>query len=110
VAGQAVVDGRVLPCQPDQLPDLVGLPDRVVAADHDATVVGSEQGRLDADRRRLAGAVGAEQAQDRALGHLEVDAGQRGGGTEPFDQALGLDCVAHAATMAAAADRPRTAP
>ena len=45
------------------------------AAD-DFAVLGLEQARDRLQRRRLAGAVGAEQRHDRALGHLEAEAAQ----------------------------------
>ena len=45
------------------------------AAD-DFAVLGLEQARDRLQRRRLAGAVGAEQRHDRALRHLEAEAAQ----------------------------------
>ena len=46
-----------------------------LAAD-DLAVLGLEQARDRFQRRRLAGAIGAEQRDDRALGHLEAEAAQ----------------------------------
>src|SRR5215216_2425505 len=43
------------------------------------------------DQRRLAGAVGAEEAEGDAAGYLEVDAVERRPGAEPLAEALGLD-------------------
>ncbi len=62
--------------------DLVGI-DAVdaLAVEHDLAardlaVLGLEQARDRLQRRRLAGAIGAEQRDDRALGHLEAQAAQ----------------------------------
>ena len=46
-----------------------------LAAD-DFAVLGLEQARDRLQRRRLAGAVGAEQRHDRALRHVEAEAAQ----------------------------------
>ncbi len=45
-------------------------------AARDLAVLGLEQPRDRLQRRRLAGAVGAEQRHDRALGHVEAEAAQ----------------------------------
>jgi hypothetical protein len=48
-----------------------------------------QQGREDPDRRRLARSIWAEEAEDRALGDLEVDAVEGAHGAEGLDQSLG---------------------
>ena len=53
--------------------------------------VGHRERRDDPQRRRLAGAVGAEQAEDRPPGDLEVDAGEGDGRTEVLRQAFDFD-------------------
>src|SRR5665213_4316929 len=50
------------------------LGEQVGARDHGLTARRREQGREHAQRRRLARAVGAEEAEDLAVAHLEVDA------------------------------------
>ena len=65
--GQVLVDGGVLPGQADDAAQLLGLADDVEAGDGRSARVGLEQRREDPDGRRLAGAVRAEQAEDRAL-------------------------------------------
>ena len=52
----------------------VGLVDDVVAEHPGAAGIGADQRRQHADRRRLAGAVGAEHAVDGAAAHGQVDA------------------------------------
>ena len=47
---------------------------RSCAGDAELAAVGADQGREDLDDRGLAGAVRAEQREDRALGDVEVDA------------------------------------
>ena len=51
-----------------------GSRDQIAAGDAQRAGVGGDQRREDLDDRRLAGAVGAEQREDRALGDVEVDA------------------------------------
>src|SRR5260370_398493 len=46
------------------------------AVGHGAPGRGCQQGGEDAERRCLAGTVGADEAEDLAVGHLEAQAGQ----------------------------------
>ena len=62
------------PVTPITCADRVGLAGDVMAGDLDLAAVGGDQGRQDADHRRLARTVGAEQGEDGALGDVEVDA------------------------------------
>ena len=71
--------------------DRVGLADDVVAEHARAAGVGAQQRGEHADRRRLAGAVGAEHAVDRAARDGEVDAVDRARLAERLDEAGGLD-------------------
>ena len=66
-AGQVLVDGGVLPRQPDDPTHGLGLFDHVVAEDGGVSRVRAQDGGEDAHSRRLAGAVGAEQPEDGAL-------------------------------------------
>jgi hypothetical protein len=98
-AGEALVDGRVLAGEGDQLADLLGLGDDVVAADQGPAVVRLEQGCQDTDRGGLAGPVGAEHGQDGAGPCGQVHPVKGGGVAEPLDQAVGLDGVVHDAPL-----------
>ena len=51
-------------------------PSNRISPRDDFAVLGLEQARDRLQRRRLAGAVGAEQRHDRALGHVEAEAAQ----------------------------------
>jgi hypothetical protein len=53
-AGEPLVHRRVLPGQPGELPDLVGMAHHVVAADAGLPAVRPQQGGEDADRSGLA--------------------------------------------------------
>ena len=66
-------DGSIHEAEADEVDEL-GLVDDVEAGDRGAPGVGPQERGDDAHRRRLARSVGAEQAQDRALGHGQVDA------------------------------------
>jgi hypothetical protein len=72
--GQVVVDGRVLPREPDPLPKARGIADDVEPGDPGGARIGLEQSGQDPDRGCLACAVRAEQAIDGSRLHLEVDA------------------------------------
>ena len=65
-ARQVLVHRGVLAGQPDDAPHHLGLLGHVVAQDRGAAFVGLEDGGEDAHGRGLAGAVGAEQAENRA--------------------------------------------
>ena len=70
-----------------------------VDAEHfgQAAVV-AEDGREDPYRRRLAGAVRPEQAEDGAGGHREIDAGERDDGTKSLFEVFDSDGVIHGPT------------
>jgi hypothetical protein len=58
----------------DRGADRVGLGRHVVTADRRGAAVGADQGGQDLDRGGLAGAVGAEQGENRSPRHVQVDA------------------------------------
>jgi hypothetical protein len=95
VAGQRLVHGGVLPGQADQLTDLVGVVDHVVAADGGVPAVRPDQRGQYPDGGGLAGAVRPEQAEHRTGANLEVYARQRDGVAVPLGQAFGNDRVVH---------------
>ena len=100
--GEVLVDGGVLAGEADALAHLVGLPDDVEPEDRGATGVGLEDRGEDADGGGLAGAVGAEQSEDGAGGHGEVDAVEGVHVAEVLHQTLGEDGgLFHAATRRA---------
>jgi len=70
-SGEVLVDRGVLTGEPDDAPDLVGLLHDVVPQDGGRPRVGLEDGGEDPHRRRLAGAVRAQQAQHGAGLDLE---------------------------------------
>ena len=90
-AGQVLVDRRELAGEADEAAHGVGLGDDVVAEHAGAAGVRAQQRGEHADRRRLAGAVGAEHAVDGAGGDREVDAVDGAGGSEGLAEAGGLD-------------------
>jgi DNA-binding SARP family transcriptional activator len=89
--GQSLVRGRVLAGEADELADLVCVAQHVVAAHPRLPPVGPQQCGQDPDRGRLAGSVGAEDAEHPALPGDQVDSGERRRLTEPLDQPGGLD-------------------
>ena len=90
-AGQVLVDRGVLAGEADALANGLGVAGHVDAEHLGPAVVGLEDGGEDAHGRRLAGAVGSEQAEHRAGRHGEVDAGQRLDGAEALGEALDPD-------------------
>src|SRR5579859_7443897 len=66
---------------------------QVVAAYPRLPCVGPQQGGQDPDRGRLAGSVGAQDAEHPALPGDQVDSSQRRRLTEPLDQPGGLDRI-----------------
>ena len=68
-----------------------GSRDDVVPRDARRAARRDGQGGHHPDGRRLAGAVGPEQSEDRPLGHLEADVVDGGEVAEALDQADGLD-------------------
>ena len=93
--GREGVERRGLEREPETLADLVGLRVHVDAVDADRPLRRVEQGRQDADRRGLAGAVRSEQAEERAPRDVERDAIDRAGGglalPVDLDEAADLD-------------------
>ena len=81
-AGQDLVERGVLTGQPDPAADLTRVGEDIEAGDLGAACVRPGQGREDADQRRLPGPVRAEDAEDRAFGHLDADASQGVGRAE----------------------------
>ena len=94
-AREVLVDRGVLAREADACLDALGVARDVDPGDLGGAAVGLEQGREDAHGGGLARPVGAEQAQDGALGHRQVEAGQR---LDPFvalDEPGGPDHVGH---------------
>jgi hypothetical protein len=75
--GEEEVDVEVLRRQPDRLARLLVVVDRVVAEDADRPRGRLSQAGRAVDQRRLAGAVGPEQAEELARVDVERDALQR---------------------------------
>ena len=92
VPGQVLVDRGVLPRQADPLTDLLRLAQDVDARDERATGVRLQQRGEHSDTRGLACTVGPEQAQDGALGNLEVEPVQGPDLSVSLDQAFGRHC------------------
>ena len=84
MAGEPLVDSGELTRQADDATERLGVAHDVVSGDGGRAGVGLEQRREDAHRCRLAGAVGAEQAEHRARRHPQVDAVERGHNAERF--------------------------
>ena len=74
--GEDLVDGGELSGEADRLPHLGRLRGDVVPVDGDGPAVGLEQRGQDPHHGRLAGSVGAEQGEDAAPRHAEVDAAE----------------------------------
>ena len=89
--GEGVVDRRGLPREAEPAADLVPLADDVEARDPRRAGVRDEQGGEDADRRRLARAVRAEEGAHGAGRDDEVEAGERLVVAVGLAQAHGLD-------------------
>ncbi len=95
LAGQVVVQARVLAGQADALADLPGVRDHVEPEDAGAAAVGAGEGAQGPYRGGLAGAVGAEHAQDGPGGGGEVDAVEGPDVAERLHQPSDLDRVLH---------------
>jgi hypothetical protein len=87
-ACEQLVDGGELTGQGEELAHLRRLRDDVVSEELGPARVGLEQRGQDADERRLARPVRAEQAEDHPLRNLQIDAGQSRGLSELLDDAL----------------------
>src|SRR5581483_3459028 len=90
-AGEVAVDRGVLAGEPDPGADGVGPAGDVDAEDRGRAAVRPEDRREDAHGGGLAGAVGAEHAEDGPGRDLEVDPGQRLEVAEALRQALDAD-------------------
>jgi hypothetical protein len=90
-AREVLVDGRVLPGEADPAAQLHGVADDVEPGNADGAGVGLEQRREHADRRRLAGAVGAQQSEHAARWRREVDPVQGPDVAEGLHQAGHVD-------------------
>jgi hypothetical protein len=92
--GQLRVERRLLEGGADRVADPGAVGDDVVARDPCASGAGGEESGEDVDGRRLAGAVRAEEAVDRAGRDLEVDSGDGADAALEFaDEAARLDPV-----------------
>jgi hypothetical protein len=91
--GELVVDAGVLTGQRDAPPDLVRPARHVEPGHRRAPAVGPHERGQDADHRRLAGPVGAQQPEHPPAGRGQRDAVERGRAAEPLAQVLGLDPV-----------------
>jgi hypothetical protein len=92
------VDGGGLPGQADAFAHLVRIASNVESCDLHGPLVGLQQGRQDADRGRLPGAVRAEEAEDGPLRDHHVEAVERDNLVVSLDQPLRADHVAHKVT------------
>ena len=111
MAGEVLVDRGVLPGHAEQLAHLVRWRPDVDAEDLGLAAVDLQQGRQHAEHGGLAGAVGAEHAEDLAAAYLQVDAVDGAVVAEGLDQAVRGDrergagggvCVGHVPTVRAA--------
>ena len=91
VAGHQRIDGRILQGDADVAAHIVGLRDDVETGDLCRAGRRPQQRRQHADDRALAGAVRAEEAEDLAVLHLEVDTVDRLHLTEVANETLGSD-------------------
>jgi hypothetical protein len=88
---EVLVDGRALAREPDAETELLGVAHHVEPVDLGAAAGGREQRGEDAHRGGLAGAVGPEESEHRALLHLEVDALERLHVAEMLHELFGTD-------------------
>jgi hypothetical protein len=93
--GEVLVDGGVLAGQADDLAHRLGFFHHVATQDGGPTAIGVQDGGQDAHGGRLAGAVGAEQAEDRALLDMQRHAveGADVAAREDLDEVVRLDGV-----------------
>jgi hypothetical protein len=90
-ARQVPVHGCVLPREADPAPHRLRVADDVEAQHLRPALVRPEDGRKDANRGRLPGAVRAEQAEDVSCRYLEVDAREGVHVAEALDEAVDGD-------------------
>ena len=76
-AGRLGVEAVLLPDDADRAAHALRLREHVVAGDARLAFVGPREGGEDLDRRRFAGAVRAEEREDRPLVDREVEAVER---------------------------------
>ncbi len=88
---EVLVDRRALSGEPDAETQLLGVAHDVEAVDLCPPGRRRQQGRQYPHARGLAGPVRSEQAEHRALVHLEVDAFQRLDLAEVLDELFGAD-------------------
>ena len=86
---QDLVHRGVLADEADPLSDSPGVAHDVEPRDLRPSAVGQQQRRQDPDRRRLAGAVRSEEADDPPATHDEVEAVQRRGRSEALHEPFG---------------------
>ena len=89
--GQDLVHSGVLTRQTDTAAHLAGLARHVMASDAGTAAVEPDQGAQDAHGRRLARAVRAEQTEDGAAGHRQIEAVQGGLAAVVLTQTPGED-------------------
>lgn len=94
-AGQILVDRGELAGEPDRAADVVGSLQYVDARHDRPAAVRPEQSRQDTYGGRLAGPVGAEEAQDRAFRHVEINTAECSYIAEGLHQAFGMDGAWH---------------
>ena len=106
-SGQVLVDGGVLAGETDRAAYFIGLLDDVESCNSRATCSGCKQGRQDAHRGGLAGAVGAKEAHHLATLNSEVNAIEGANVTEGTHQPFGVnsEVTSHTSIQARASDR-----
>ena len=87
-AGEMAVEARLLDDRADARQRLRAV---VLAEQADRAAGGLREPEQQPDQRRLAGAVGAEEAEGAAARHLEVDVLEGGAVAEALPEALGVD-------------------
>ena len=90
-----VVDPERVRHEAEDATDVVGVPAHARTRRSRRPRVGHEQRRQDPQRRGLAGAVGADQAEDLALADVEVEAGDGERAVVALDEPRGVDDRAH---------------
>ena len=90
-----VVDPEDVRHEPEDAPDLVGVPRDRPAGDLRDTGRGLQERGQDPERRRFPGAVRSDEPEDLAVLDVEVHAGDGDGRRVALDEALGADDDAH---------------
>jgi hypothetical protein len=94
--GQPIEQREIFGDDADAALDLDGRGRGIEAEDPDVARRGLQQARQALDRRRLACAVGTEEAVEAARRHAEIDAVNRALRSECARQPVRLDCEFHA--------------